>query len=89
MVHDTPILVYSVYQFIEEGLIPYQDLFEYNLPGTYLFFSVWSRLFGYNDLSFRILDVIWLAALLFTIYLITKRFGKYAAWFSVVLIGLS
>ena len=88
-VHDGPLLQYVAFLILESDLIPYRDIFDVNLPGTHFFFIFWIKLFGYSDFGFRILDILWLSGILIVLFFILKRFGKMAAWYGVVLVGLS
>ncbi|MCF7810424.1 hypothetical protein K9N50_05505 [bacterium] len=89
LIHDTPLLQYVSFLILEDNRIPYRDIFEYNFPGTYLFHIAWIRIFGYSDLGFRILDILWLTGILACVYNLLKRFDRDAAWFGVALMGLS
>lgn len=89
MEHDTPLLHYAAFLIDQYHYVPYRDIFETSMPGTFLFHLTIGKLFGYDDLAFRAVDVAWLAALLATTWAIMRRFGRYAAWASVLLFGLS
>jgi hypothetical protein len=88
-VHDGPLLQYVAFLILEDNRIPYLDIFDVNLPGTHFFFIFWIKLFGYSDFGFRILDILWLSGILVLLFFILKRFGRIAAWYGVVLVGLS
>ncbi len=89
MEHDTPNLHYVAFLIDRFDMAPYRDIFETNMPGVYLFHLTIGKLFGYGDLAFRWVDVIWLLALLAVTACILWRFGKRVAWAGAVLFGLS
>lgn len=37
MEHDTPLLYYAAFMMDKHGLIPYRDIFETSMPGTFAF----------------------------------------------------
>lgn len=59
MVHDLPIL-HSVGWLISEGFIPYREIFEMNLPGTWSIHVVGQQLFGPDAIGIRLTDLSWL-----------------------------
>ncbi|MFH1386570.1 MAG: glycosyltransferase family 39 protein [bacterium] len=89
MQHDSPIMYYIVFLAKHYHLIFYKEIFDMNMPGTYLFFSVVSSIFGHSDLGFRLTDIIWLLLIMLVTWGIMQRFGKIVAWASIVLFGLS
>lgn len=88
MVHDAPIFMYFAYLIDHFNYVPYRDLFDVNLPGTYLIYRVVGRLFGYSDLAFRYFDLLYLSAILTMTWLCLKKISRQVAWCSVVLFGL-
>src|SRR5512136_1101121 len=85
--HDTPILYYSAFLMDRYDQVPYSDIFEMNMPGTFAFYFAVGRLFGYGDAAFRIVDLALLTALLAMGFLFMRRFGRWAALWGVVLFG--
>jgi hypothetical protein len=61
---DAPIFFYASLLVDKFGVIPYRDLFEINMPGTYLACLIIGRLTGYTVLGVRILDYISLAVII-------------------------
>ena len=86
--HDTPLLHYSALLMNKYGLIPYRDIFETSLPGTFAFHYLIGRLFGYGDTPFRYVDLMLLCGLLFATYKFMSRFSRLVAMWSAVLFGL-
>lgn len=85
--HDTSFMHYVAYLINEHGFLPYRDIFEVNMPGTYLFHMTIGKLFGYSDLAFRIVDIIWTITTLTVTWLIMKPFGNMTAIASCLLFG--
>ena len=67
LVHDAPILHYIAWR-IAEGAVPYRDLFDMNLAGTYLIHLVALQAFGASDASWRVFDLAWLLATSFALW---------------------
>jgi len=77
-VHDSPIMVYAGY-LVAHGAVPYRDFFDINMPGTY--FTMWfmGSVFGWNDIGFRVFDLLSLASIVVATFWWMKRFGKLPA----------
>ena len=88
MVHDAPIFMYFAYLIDHFNYVPYRDLFDVNLPGTYLIYLLLGRFLGYSDFAFRLFDLLYLSAILIINWLCLKKIGWQAAWCSAVLFGL-
>ena len=89
MVHDTPLNHYVAFLWEQYGMIPYRDIFETQMPGTFFFPRAVGAVFGYGDVGIRVMNVAWLAGTLASIGLLLHRFGRNVAWAGVVLCGLS
>lgn len=89
MAHDAPLLAYAAFLMNEHGLFPYRDFFETSMPGTFALHAAIGALFGYGDLGFRILDLLWLAALMAITWRILSAFGRHAAWAGSLLFALA
>ena len=85
---DVVFLHYMAYLINEHDFLPYKDLFELNLPGTYLFHIVIGKLFGYTDFVLRTVNMVWLLILFSITWFIMKPFGKITAYVSCILFGL-
>jgi len=88
MVHDAPIFMYFAYLIDHFNYVPYRDLFDVNLPGTYLIYLLVGRFFGYTDFAYRCFDLLYLSGILTINWLCLKKIGWRAAWCSAVLFGL-
>ncbi|NOZ51487.1 MAG: hypothetical protein GXP37_15785 [Chloroflexi bacterium] len=89
MVHDTPLLSYMAFLIDRYGAVPYRDIYTTDYPGALAFHWLIGRLFGYGDVGFRVVDVLWLTALLAVTWGIMRRFGHAVAGASMVLFALS
>jgi len=85
---DAPLFHYIAFLVDKYDYTPYKDVFDVNMPGTILFHLAIGKVFGYSDLAFRIIDVIWLAFLLGITWLLMRPFGKAVALAGPLLFGL-
>jgi len=60
LIHDAPLMDYIAWR-VMSGAVPYRDIFDMNMPGTYLIHIVALRVFGSGDLGWRLFDLVWLA----------------------------
>lgn len=88
MAHDSAIYHYSAFLMDKHGFIPYRDIFDANMPGTFAFHYFVGKLFGYGDIAWRFVDLVVLAAVFAVTYVFMSRFGRLAAIWAVVLFGL-
>lgn len=79
MEHDTPLLHYAGFLINEFDYVPYRDLFETSMPGTFLFHMSIGKAFGYGDTAYRLIDVSILALLAATTLSTLRTFGRPAA----------
>ena len=86
--HDTPTLAYMGFLIGQLHFVPYRDIFDVNLPGTYFFYTALDTLFGARDLGFRCVDVSLLAALSALTWKMLRPFGWMAAALGPTLFGL-
>lgn len=87
-VHDSPLMLYAALLFDHFGRVPYRDLFDMNMPGTYAINILLIRVLGTSDLAFRVGDLVYLTALLVLTWCWMLTFGKRVATASVSLVGL-
>lgn len=87
--HDAPLLLYAAWLIDEQGLTPYRDFFEQNLPATYLIYVLVGRLTGYADGAVRLFDLGYLAAVPAATWAVLRGFGQRAAWAAGALVGLA
>jgi len=87
-VHDSPIFLFTGLQIDRFGAAPYRDMFDPAAPGTFLLFTTVGKVTGYTDLGFRLVDLLWTAALGAVTWRLMRRFGPVVAWATVVTYGL-
>ncbi|MEZ4517508.1 MAG: hypothetical protein R3C44_11980 [Chloroflexota bacterium] len=88
VLHDTAIIHYGAYMIDHYGFVPYRDLFDTVLPGTYLFHLAIGRTLGFGDLAFRVVDVAMLLALLAVTWRVQRPLGVAVAWAAALVFGL-
>lgn len=79
---------YVGYLVNEHNLVPYSEIFETSMPGTFLFHSMLGKLLGYTDTAVRTADIFLLSLSLLLIFLIVKPFSKLQGAFAAFLFGL-
>jgi hypothetical protein len=87
--HDAPIFFYIGLLIDKFGLIPYRDIFEYNMPGTYFACLLVGRLTGFSVLGVRILDYILLVVIIFLGWLWMRKLSGWAGLFGGIAWGLA
>ncbi len=86
--HDEAPLFYEAFLMRSEGRIPYRDIFDFQMPGSFAAYYALGRLGGFNAPGIRILDILILTALLVVTYFSIQRFGKTSAFAAAILFGL-
>lgn len=72
---DSPILQYISF-LILHGKIPYREVFDFNLPGTFILHIFGIKVFGAGDAGFRIFDLFNLLIISLSIYLLLKKYSR-------------
>lgn len=85
--YDTSFMHYVAYLINEHGFVPYRDIFEVNMPGSYLFHIIIGKLFGYSERAFRVIDIIWMSSTLIVTWLVMRPAGQITALSSCFLFG--
>ncbi len=87
--HDEAPLLYEAFLMHSEGRVPYRDLFDFQMPGSFAAYYLLGRLSGFNGFfRLRLLDLAILAAILTATFLFMRRFGKQTAFAAAILFGL-
>src|SRR6185369_2032766 len=86
--HDEAPLFYEAFLMRAEGRMPYRDIFDFQMPGSYAAYYTLGRLSGFEDFRIRVLDLLLLGALLVITYLFMRRFGGLPALAAGTLFGL-
>ncbi len=85
---DSPVFVYLGYLMTEHGTVPYRDVYDVNLPGTYVVYAAVVKLLGTSDLSVRIGDLTCLAAVSVSTWFFIRRISSIAAVLAVAIFCL-
>ncbi|MCW8130863.1 MAG: hypothetical protein KIS92_10970 [Planctomycetota bacterium] len=81
---DQVCFLYQAFLVNEKGYVLYRDIFDVNMPGAAGFMIFFSKFIGYSDLAWRILDLLWLGAILALTWSMLKPFGRRASWAAVL-----
>ena len=74
LIHDAPLMHYVAW-LITQGLVPYRDVFDMNLPGIYLVHLAVIKTLGEGSLAWRLFDLGWLAATAVALWGYCRRMG--------------
>jgi hypothetical protein len=55
--HDEAPLFYEAFLMRADGLVPYRDLFDFQMPGSFAAYSILGVLSGFDSFRIRILDL--------------------------------
>lgn len=89
MMHDSPILLYIAFLVDKFDYIPYKDIFDMNLPGTYFLYYLIGKLSNYSDFGFRIADLIFLLGIIGSTWFWLSRINRLVALYAPVVFGLT
>jgi len=78
MAHDAPLMHYLAW-LIRHGVVPYREIFDMNLPGTYLLHLLALGLFGPSDFGLRLFDLSVLALTSIGMIVAARSFGRWAS----------
>jgi len=87
--HDEAPLFYETFLMRSEGRFPYRDIFDFQMPGSYIAYYLLGLLSNFNAFRIRILDLAILATLIFITYRAMKNYGKMPALTAGILFGLT
>jgi len=76
---------YYIARMISEGAVPYRDIFDINLPGTYAIYLFIITFLGEGDIYWRIADLFCLGVISTLIWFYCRPFGRLAGSIGVVL----
>ena len=68
--------------------LPYKEIFDMNLPGTYLIHIIIGKIFGYGDLGIRLADICILSGISALTFSFVKKFSSKSAVISIVVFAL-
>ena len=89
MQHDSPIMIYIAYLIDRLDRVPYVEIFDMNLPGTYAVHVLLGRIFGYGDFGFRLADLTWLLAIQGITFAALRPVSRRVAVGTALLFGLA
>lgn len=78
---DPPLMHYIALRILS-GDVPYKDIFDMNLPGTYLLHMLVIKVFGPGDYGWRAFDILWLLLTVLATALFCRPLGRWAALFA-------
>lgn len=78
--HDTPILMYIAFLMDHYGFVPYRDIFDMNMLGSYLSYQAIGRLFGFQYPGVRMGTLVVLGLIMGATALALRRFGWRSVW---------
>ena len=84
IVLDPPLYNYIGW-LMTQGAVPYRDVFDNNLPGTYVIHFLVVKLLGDGDLAWRFFDLLCLVLINIATFLYCSRFGRLSALTAVAL----
>lgn len=85
---DSPLMHYVGFAMTAFGDVPYRDVFDMNMLGTYTLHALAVRLVGTGDLGFRLWDLAWLGGIALATYGWMGLYGRRAAACAAVLFSL-
>lgn len=88
LAHDEAPLFYEAFLIQSEGRIPYRDIFDFQMPGSYVAYYLLGIVGNFGAFRIRILDLFILMTIIATTWLAMRRFGGPAALAGGILFGL-
>ena len=86
--HDEAPLLYEAFLMQSQGLMPYRDIFDFQMPGAYIMYYLLGVLTNFGPFRLRVLDLAILITLLAITFLFMRRFGTISALAAALLFGL-
>lgn len=84
--HDAAFVQY-VSWLIDRGYRPYADVFDIQLPGTYLVYVAGQRIFGLGDLGFATFNLCWLGLTCVAVWRCIRTLGRLPAIIAVLMLA--
>lgn len=89
MVLDSPILMYIALLIDRYQFVPYRDIFDVNMPGTYFIYYLIGKVTNYTDIGFRLADFAFLAGIMVSTFYWLRTISLRVAWSATVVFGLT
>lgn len=87
--HDGPLLHYVAWAMDRFGALPYRDLFETSMPGTFAYHWLIGRLLGWGDAGFKLADAAVMAVMAVGTWSLMAPFGRRPAAGAAMLFTIS
>jgi hypothetical protein len=84
-IHDAGLMEYVAWT-LRHGGRPYQQIFDMNLPGAYLFSMAGQMVLGTGDVHVRILDLLMCALLSWSLWRLLRPYSVRTRWLSILLV---
>lgn len=84
LAHDVPLMHYIAWRILA-GDIPYKEIFDINMPGTYLIHMFVITVFGSGDLGWYLFNLVWVSFATLSIALYCSPHGRWAMAFASLL----
>jgi hypothetical protein len=88
LAHDEAPLFYEAFLMQSEGRIPYRDIFDFQMPGSYIAYYLLGIAQQFWPFRMRILDLFILITIIAITWFAMRRFGRPAALAGGILFGL-
>ncbi|MCP4231158.1 MAG: hypothetical protein GY771_13550 [bacterium] len=88
MYHDSTAFMYCAYLINDLGYIPYRDIFEVQMPGTFIIFSIIGWASDYSDIGYRVADIIYLIIIMVSTWLLLRKVDRRVAFAAPVIFGI-
>lgn len=86
--HDEAPLLYEAFLMQSASRMPYRDIFDFQMPGSFLAYYMLGLLSSFGPFRLRLIDLGILIVLLSITFLFMRRFGKIPAIVAALLFGL-
>jgi Dolichyl-phosphate-mannose-protein mannosyltransferase len=87
MISDATFVHYALF-LMHQGMAPYRDIIDINMPGTYLAEDIVTHIFGNGALGWRLFDFTLLAISTFAMAVILKPYGRFEGFFAGAIFAL-
>lgn len=83
--HDFALLSYTGFLMEHHAAVPYRDIFETSMPGTFVFHGLLERVVGHSDVAFRLVNLLILGVLNLITWRVLEPCGNRARCWAVTL----
>jgi hypothetical protein len=86
--HDSPLFLYISYGMARWNFVPFRDILDINMPGVYWCYLIIGQTAGYQQMGYRIVDLIMLVILMGVSFCWLKKIDARAAFIGAALFGI-